>query len=85
MMLSFIIDEINKLEDDGTLNKGNVNSLNSKLENALKNIDAQKTKPASKQINAFVNEVNTFVKTGNLSQEQGQLLIEIAQDAIDSL
>ena len=59
----------------GSLNEGQGNSFNSKLNLIIKKIDKDHLTPACNVANALINQGNAFVKSGKLSEQQGQFLI----------
>jgi len=73
-----LIDDVQKLVDDGVLNGGQGNALTSKLENVLAKLDKGNTNAAANQLGAFINQVEDFVYEGVLTAEQGELLIKAA-------
>lgn len=70
------IDAVNALNAAGVLNKGQAHSLIVKLQHA---IDSLNSKPdqrtACNQLQAFVNEVNAYVRSGKLTPAQGDQLL----------
>ena len=80
-----IITEIEDLVDSGVLNNGLGVSLTKKLEAAINLINKGNLIAATKQLNAFIKQVNALVLSGNLSVEEGQRLIALAQEIIDAL
>jgi polyhydroxyalkanoate synthesis regulator phasin len=83
--IDWLIDEVEDLVTEGTLNEGQGNALASKLENALKSLAKGNTKAAINQLRAFITPVDAFVRSGKLTEEEGQDLIDAAQAAIDLL
>jgi pullulanase len=77
--IDVLIDEVDTLEAEGVLNGGQANSLRAKLRAAQKSATKGKFKTAANQINAFINEVQAMMAAGVLSQEEGELLISIAE------
>jgi len=70
--------------DDGTLSAGEANSLISKLQNALRLLEAAKDIPAINQINSFIKQVEAL--TGKaLEPEQSQELTDAANEIIDTI
>ncbi|HEV2671637.1 MAG TPA: hypothetical protein VGU74_11125 [Gemmatimonadales bacterium] len=67
--------DIKQLVLGGTLTAKQGAGLSDKLEAALASIAAGKTKPALKQLDAFVNQATALVKTGALTAEQGAAMI----------
>ena len=80
-----LIEEIDELEEDGVLGAGNANALRSKLENVIKSLEKGNVTPAINQLGAFINQVESFVKTGKLPEEKGNKLIEKAEKIIKEL
>ena len=83
--LQSLIDEVNELGIDGTLNRGQANSFTSKLDNAIAKILDGMNTPAINKIEAFVNEVKAFIQSEEITSDQGQLLIDSAQITIGNL
>ena len=77
-----MIGEIEGLVDDGLLKTGKANALVGKLENAIRLLDDGKTSPTCHQLEAFVNQVDAFTKTGQLPEETGLLLLDAADSVI---
>lgn len=73
--LLFIIAE--KVQN-GEISKGNGNALTAKINSAKNNIQKGQLKAAENVLDAFINQVNTFVADGILSTDSGQLLTTIA-------
>ncbi len=78
-MIRSLIMEIEALREAGVLNDGQANSLITKLENAIINLDKGKSKTALNNLNAFMNEVQSLVDEGVLTPEEGQSLIAAAE------
>ena len=77
-----INDEIDRLEDEGTLNAGQANSLRVKLAAAEKSLEKGQTQTAINQLNAFINHVWSLVAEGVLPPEDGELLVQLVEDWI---
>jgi len=62
------------------LNQGQINSLTVKLENAINLLskDPPRVNAACGLLKAFVNEVDGFIKSNNLTPAEGEPLIEAA-------
>jgi len=85
--LQAIIEDVDALNDPD-LNNGNINSLNKKLENAIKNItneDPTDDAEACEKLQSFIDQLNAFVNSGKLDQGQVAPLIDAAQSLIDDL
>ena len=76
------IDEVEDLVTGGSVNQGLGNSLIQKLEAAIARLDQGNTGAGCGQLQAFVNQVNDLVATGELTVEEGETLIDLADDAI---
>jgi hypothetical protein len=75
-----LIEEIEALVDDGTLNHGQGNSFVSKLRATIGSLGRGRTNAACNQLQAFINQVTAFVASGKLTVEEGQVLIDAAMD-----
>jgi hypothetical protein len=73
------------LESQGILNKGQTNSLVTKIDGAIAMLEAEKTRPALNKLGAFQNEARAFVNGRKLTPEQGEELISCVQGVIDAL
>ena len=82
---SIIIIIIDDLVEEGELNAGQGRALTAKLESAIKLMNEGKFITARNLLLAFINKVNHLIDTGELSQEEGELLITYAQKLLDSL
>ena len=80
--LSDLIGMIEAMVSEGSLNEGNANALISKINDALKSIEKGNTNAASGQLNAFINQIEAFMDNGKISTEQGQQLIDRAENGI---
>jgi DNA/RNA endonuclease G (NUC1)/chitodextrinase len=76
---------VDQLVASGKLSSGNGNSLDSKLDAALTQIDAGKNTPAANQLNAFLNELDAMVKAGRLASTDADAIRAIIQRVIASL
>ncbi len=80
-----IVDSVGDLELDGIINGGQANSLNQKLEQALAHVSAGQTGPAINVLEAFVNQVNAYIRSRRLTPAEGAALIAAAQSVIAEL
>jgi len=62
----------------GTLTQNQGAGLIDKLEEVSAKLDSGESGAACNQLNAFINQVNSFIKNRSLTQTQGQALIEAA-------
>jgi hypothetical protein len=79
------IDEVESLVNAGVLNQGQGNALIEKLEQAERRLNKENKKTACNVLQAFVNQVEAFIKTGRLPEKEGQWLIETAKSVISQL
>ncbi|MFX0205460.1 MAG: choice-of-anchor Q domain-containing protein [Candidatus Hodarchaeota archaeon] len=80
-----LIDDIIDKVNSGELNKGSGNALNSKLERALERLNAGNTIAACNLLRAFVHQVNAFIRSGFLTEEEAQVMIDAANEVINEL
>ena len=80
-----LIGDVQKLLDDGVINKGQANALTVKLAQALDKLADGKHKVAANQLDAFINQVEAFVNGGVLTADQGEALIKSAELLVDAL
>jgi probable HAF family extracellular repeat protein len=78
-----IINEIEDLIEEGELNAGQGTALTAKLEAAIVLMNKGKFLPAQNLLQAFINQVNSLINNGALSQEDGYPLIAYAQELLD--
>ncbi len=76
---------IQVLLDDGAINSGQTRSLSVNLDQIQRRLDAGQTHVALNQINAFTNKVTHLIAEGVLTEEEGQLLLDAAEDLRTSL
>jgi hypothetical protein len=60
-------------------------ALTNKLESALDKVDQGNIPPASAKLRAFIQQVNNFINSGQISPDVGQLLIDQTQLILDAL
>ena len=80
-----LIDEVEALVTTGVLNPGQGNALIAKLEAAIRKLNQGNVNAAINQLQAFINQVNAFINGGILSPEEGQPLIDAANNIINQL
>src|SRR5439155_20946120 len=71
-------DSVNGLVSQGVVSQGNGNALTTKLQAAISSLNKGDTTAACNQLKAFVNQVQAFINNGQLTQAQGQALINSA-------
>jgi probable HAF family extracellular repeat protein len=84
-LLENLAADVEALADDGTLTSGEAQSLTNLLNLAAAMIDNGNTTAAGAQLQAFISRVERLVQRGVLTAEEGQALIDAAQDVIDGL
>jgi hypothetical protein len=80
-----LITEVEALVTAGVLNKGQGNSLTRKLVDALDHLGKGNPHAAIQKLQEFISVVTGYIRTGKLSPEQGQLLIDAANHVITQL
>jgi len=80
-----LIKEVQILVDMGILNLGQGNAFISKLDLALLKIDNGNFRVARNILIAFINQVNSYITEGILTEEEGQELILAAEDIIEQI
>jgi hypothetical protein len=78
--LTNLIADVRALEMQGALNKGQANSLVTKLETAIKRIDTKQPAQAAAQLGSFINQVMDLMNTGVLTPDQAWPLMDTATD-----
>jgi len=79
------LDLVNAMASDGRLSGGSANALGSKLDAALKQLDAGKTTPAANQLNATRNQLDAMVGSGQLPASVVQPLHTLVDRLIATL
>jgi probable HAF family extracellular repeat protein len=80
-----LIERVEALIGDGTLNAGQGNSLIGKLEQAIEALDQGRAGKATTMLEAFVHEVRAFRNARILEAAEADLMIAIAEAAIASI
>jgi len=82
-----VIKEIKDLIElgDFTIDKGQTKAVLSKLQNAVDKLEADKINGAIGSLNAFINQINSYIKNEVIYPQDGQALIFQVQNIIDSL
>lgn len=76
---------IEQLVKKGLLSQDEANNLTVKLEVAMKQLDKGNLKPASNQLEAFINRVEELLKAGLLPTQEGKILIYRASEMLNQL
>lgn len=81
--IQMLIDQVAGLP----LNQGQINSLTVKLENAINLLskDPPRVKATCGLLKAFINEVEAFIQSNQLTEAEGQPLIDQATDIREQL
>lgn len=85
VLLDELIDEVEGLEQGGTLKRGDARSLLAQLETAERHLERGREDQAAGALERFERKVEQLVRKGALSAEQGQNLIEASQEIRDLL
>jgi len=80
-----LVTSIRNAIDAGILSKGNGNALLVKLDHVLARVSKDRIDEAIGQLNAFINQVITFVEDGTLPPQIGNEWIEAAKAIIQQL
>ena len=82
-----VMENVNNLISSGNfdINSAQAKSLLSKLQNAISYIESDKTKLAINNLNTFNNKINSFINSGDILPEDGQTLIFLVNNIINSL
>jgi probable HAF family extracellular repeat protein len=83
--ISYIQTQTTTLVTSGTLSKGEGKALSSKLDPAANQLAKGKTKPAINLLEAFIYQTEALVRSGRLTQAEGQSLIIPANNAIEAI
>jgi Right handed beta helix region len=76
--IQILLNQVASLVAQEALSQGQANGLSSKLQAALQQLERGKQRPAAKQINAFIKQVEALIRSKILSPQQGQPLIDAA-------
>lgn len=80
-----MISVIDDLVEEGELTGGQGTALTVKLESAILLIEKGRLIPARNLLQAFINQVNSLIATGALSQEEGEPLINYALELLNMI
>lgn len=85
-LLEEVVDVVREtLDEEADLNEGNTNALVGKLEKATDKLDSDKVNGAIGSLNAFINQMESFINNGKVPADIGQELINAVQAIIDIL
>ena len=84
-LVNMLITHVEELVDDGILKQGAGNSLIKKLESVIHLIDQGNLQGASQKMNDFIDQVEALIRSERLPVEEGQELIALAQEIIESI
>jgi len=79
------IEQVLGMVEDDKLNEGQAVSLIQKLDAAIKKLEDGKDNSAYNMLQSFINHMEAFMKSGVLTYEEGQPLIESARAVQDTL
>ena len=85
LMIEDAIAQVILMIDEDKLNQGQAISLIQKLESAIKKLEDGKDNSAYNMLKSFINHIETFIKSGVLTYEEGQPLIDSARAVQDTL
>ncbi len=82
-LITDLIAEVNALESSGALSSGNASALRSHLESILQSFAGGNYCAAAAQLQAFLRQVENFVRGGVLTEEEGDTLTDGASDVLE--
>jgi len=85
LMIEDAIAQVILMIDEDKLNEGQAISLIQKLESAIKKLEDGKDNSAYNMLKSFINHIEAFIKSGVLTYEEGQPLIDSARAVQDTL
>ncbi len=85
LLIEDAVDQILDMVSEDKLNEGQAISLIQKLESAVKKLDDGKDNSAYNMLQSFINQIEAFVKSGALTSEEAQPLIDAARSIQDIL
>jgi len=85
LMIEDAIAQVILMIDEDKLNEGQAISLIQKLESAIKKLEDGKDNSAYNMLKSFINHIEAFMKSGVLTYEEGQPLIDSARAVQDTL
>ena len=85
LMIQDTVEQVLDMVDDGKLNEGQAISLIQKLESAVNKLADGKDNAAYNMLQSFINQMEAFIKSGALTFEEAQPLIEAARAIQDTL
>ena len=78
-------EDVQALVEAGGLNQGQGRALTNRLDQALRFLEQGREDQAAKHLEDFVRQIETYVRTGRLTQEAGQPLIDQAEKVVEAL
>jgi len=85
LLIEDAIAQVILMIDEDKLNEGQAVSLIQKLESAIKKLEDGKDNSAYNMLQSFINHIEAFIKSGVLTSEEGQSLIDTARAVQDTL
>lgn len=80
-VLTGLVAAVQQLVSNGSLDFGNGNALNAKLNAAIASLKKGNSKAACNQLNAFVNQVQALLRSGHLAAAGAQPLLDAVTQA----
>jgi hypothetical protein len=84
-VLDETIASLEVLADEGEITYQHANALIAKLASATASLDKDKIGPAINKLEAFLNQLNALINSGNIDPIAGQELIDAVQGVITTL
>jgi hypothetical protein len=83
--IEMLVEHVDALEIGETIDSGQANSLRQKLQQALARVANAQNKPAANVLMAFAHQIQAYVRSGRLANEEGEVLLSAAADVIAEL
>jgi len=85
LLIEDTIAQVIQMINDDQLNEGQATSLIQKLKAAIKKLEDGKDNSAYNMLQSFINQIESFIKSGVLTSQEGQPLIDSARAVQDGL
>lgn len=83
--ISYVINDVEELAEQGTITGGQANALLVKLENAIDKIESNNINAAIGSLKAFINQINALMNSGAITQDVRDYLVSSVQSIIEDL
>jgi hypothetical protein len=80
-----LIGDVEALVASGQIDAEDANGILAKLGEAKNHVGNGRVRPATRKLGDFIDQVNALINSNRIGAEEGQVLIDAAQDIIDVL